>query len=372
MPLLLLLFLLLLPPLVQGQPKPAAGKHWHEGPLSWSDFSERKVESKTPSELRFYLAYAPRKEKFQDTVLHRLAATCYLDRQASWVHPDHKTENLLRYNQVIFDIAELYRRELHLALSQAKTADLTQYQLQRISQKCFATVETMRRETGQGQDLAALAAWELLLREKLSGYAGDELPRFRKSRFGYGLYGGFGGGTLSHSLGRHFSQRGHGGYGFEFAYGPSVLFLNAVMAGGRVSREYPGGGEAWAAGQRSNLALGDLSYGYRVVDQAKVRLVPYVGLGLNEISEPTKVPQVTPSRLVAYNFVAGLAADYKLRKALRLYPHPLSQLRETAETNIRTKLHVSRAAFAPDLKGYAITLSAGFSLTGNFLRLVED
>ena len=93
-----------------------------------TDFREREISfENTTSELKYLIGYKTRKEKINDTVVFRLQSFCYTDTQLSWIKQGFKTPQKLQYNQVIFNIAELYRRKL-------------QYDLDRLG-SCFS-VET--------------------------------------------------------------------------------------------------------------------------------------------------------------------------------------------------------------------------------------
>jgi len=93
-----------------------------------TDFREREISfENTTSELKYVIGYKTRKEKINDTVVFRLQSFCYTDTQLSWIKPGFKAPQNLQYNQVIFNIAELYRRKL-------------QYDLDRLG-SCFS-VET--------------------------------------------------------------------------------------------------------------------------------------------------------------------------------------------------------------------------------------
>ena len=90
-------------------------KNWTDGKLTWNDFQERE-QSIGVSELEYFLGYNTGKHKFNDTTVFRIQTFCYMDRNLSWIDKDFKNNQYLKYNQVIFNIAELYRRKLQYAL----------------------------------------------------------------------------------------------------------------------------------------------------------------------------------------------------------------------------------------------------------------
>jgi hypothetical protein len=86
-------------------------KEWLDGKLTWEDFTER-TGGQNISELSYFLGYNTGKQKQGDTVIVRNVAYSYMDRNLSWINPAYKTEQQLRYNQIIFDIVETYKRKL--------------------------------------------------------------------------------------------------------------------------------------------------------------------------------------------------------------------------------------------------------------------
>lgn len=73
-------------------------KQWEDGSLSWNDFTEEQSAA-SHSELFFTIDYETKKEKFGDTSLISFVASSYMSPEFSWVDPDYKDENYLRFNQ---------------------------------------------------------------------------------------------------------------------------------------------------------------------------------------------------------------------------------------------------------------------------------
>ncbi|MDH6312498.1 hypothetical protein M2137_001269 [Parabacteroides sp. PFB2-10] len=338
-------------------------KNWSEGALTWNDFIERR-NSQGVSELKYFLGYHARKQKFGDTTVVRNMAEAYIDRESSWINPEYKTEQFLRYNQVIFDIVEIYKRRLQLELDGASSIFDTESKLYATYAYCTNEIEQFQLESADGFNLEAIEFWEQIVSNELNRYTEKSIPEFKNRSFGYGLHAGIGAGTFSGSIADHFSPTFNFMFGFDFAYKRSIFYLNGTLAGGKVRKDYLSN-DYWYEDQNFGLAVIDISYGYAFLDNKKFKLAPFAGLGITELSATNKNDKENGLRLVDYNVIFGLNADYKLRKKINL----TSAIKEKVETSIRARLYVTRANFDPNLKGYSINLTVGICGFGNMIRL---
>ncbi|RMF64298.1 MAG: hypothetical protein D6743_09495, partial [Calditrichaeota bacterium] len=91
--------------------------YWSETrALRWDDFQGTPVLNQ-PEMVSEIVIWQPsgieRKNLFGKL---KVSVECYMDKKSSWVDRERATEALLFYNQVIFDIYELYTRKLRQAL----------------------------------------------------------------------------------------------------------------------------------------------------------------------------------------------------------------------------------------------------------------
>ena len=155
---------------------------------------------------------------------------------------------------------------------------------------------------------------------------------------------------------------------YFLAYKHKILFLNGTLAGSDVKADYMAD-KNWYKGQRAHLAVIDVSLGYAFVDNAKLKLTPFAGLGITEFSGENKDMEEDELRIVDYNILFGLNADYKLNTRINTRPAYFSGLSESMETSVRARLYISKAHYYDDLKGYTINLTLGICGFGNIIRL---
>lgn len=341
-------------------------KNWAEGRLTWEDFIERE-NSQGVSDLRYFLAYQTGKQKFGDTTVVRNIAEAYIDRESSWINPAYKAEQYLRYNQVIFDIVEIYKRRLQLELDQAASVFDAESKLYATYAYCTKEIEQFQLESADGFNLEAIEFWEQIVSNELNRYTEKSIPEFKNRSFGYGMHAGLGAGTFSGSIADHFSPTFNFMFGFDFAYKRSIFYLNATLGRGKVTETYTYN-DYWEKNRSVGLAVMDISYGYAFIDNSKFKLAPFAGFGITELSSGNDKDKDKNLRMVDYNVIFGLNADYKLRKRINLAYGSFSGIKEKVETSIRARLYVTRANFDPNLKGYSINLTVGICGFGNMIR----
>jgi len=346
-------------------------KEWEDGKLTWEDFKEKEGSSgQRISELKYHLGYKSGRQKHGDTVVSRNIALGYMDKNLSWVNPEYKSEQHLRYNQVIFDIVEVHRRRLQVESDRINSNSEFQGKFHAIYHSCLNEIERFNRVADGGNNINSLVFWEQKLSEELNSYKIIQIPDFETKNFGYGAHIGFGAGFCTGTISKHFSPTFNFIFGFELAYKKSIFYFNGTMAGGKVRQDYISD-KNWYKKQNANLAVIDVSYGYAFLDNRKLKLVPFAGLGITEFSGQNKDNKEDGLRLVDYNVIFGINADYKLRTIIQLLPNPFyrTAVKTKGETSIRARLYVTRANFSSDLSGYSVNLTIGLCGFGNMIRV---
>ena len=134
-------------------------KNWNDGKLTWQDFSERSGPN-VISELKYFLGYNTLKQRFGDTTVIRFVAKGYIDKKLSWINPEFKNDQYLRYNQVIFDIVETYRRRLQYELDRLITYFEIEGKFNQIYNSCNVEIEKFQKESNEGKELNSILFWE--------------------------------------------------------------------------------------------------------------------------------------------------------------------------------------------------------------------
>lgn len=357
----------LFPLLLWSQPQPQ--RIWSEGKLTWSDFQLRNYNSMAGTELVYRLSYQPDKQKMQDTVLRRLQARAWMDTSQSWVRPDQRTTLNLRYNQVVFDLVELYRRVLQTELDQLFSFWYAEEKFRTVQQMCYRRIHEFQEESGYGNKESAIGYWESLVQRELEALPDLSRPQFEKRKLGYGINLGLGTGTATGTLDDYFRHNLYLTYGFDLSYQKTLFFLNATLGSATLKKNIDAD-PIWAKGERATLAIIDISVGYPVYEGRKFRVVPFVGGGVTEYSLLLDDKDAKSPVKSDFNLLGGINVDYVLRKKITLTPDYMRG-RAINNSSLRGRFYVTKANLAPEMKGYTLNLTVGWALYGNVIRLSD-
>ncbi len=342
-------------------------KSWKEGKLKWEDFTGT-IKDEGGFEFRYNLGYSTGKQKYGDTSVVRNTVKCYMFKNLSWVKPEYKTDLNLRYNQVVFDIVEIHKRKIQQAFDKINSTSVYETEFNKIYVDCNNKINDFSAESNGGQDSSVIAYWEKMTSVEIGTYSFQEIPNYKIGEFGYGLWGGLGTGFVTGSLGDHFSPIYSFVYGFDFSYGQSMVFLNAIIGGAKIKQDYATD-LRWSKGSKATVALADLSYGYTFINDENYKITPFVGFGVIEHSIKNPNNKTETLNMTDFKMSVGINLDYKIATKVNLIPEPLFGIREKTETSIRARLYVTRARYFGDMKGLSINFAIGICGFGNAIRL---
>ena len=132
--------------------------------LSWSDFEG--IPNDTSGDIASHIqVYNPAIIEMKNAFSHaKLAAICLFDKKKSWVIKAKASEDQLLYDQVIFNIYELYTRKLRMIFSKTDFSiedykDKFQTITKENNKKLIETINQFRKDTFSGQIGEATKLW---------------------------------------------------------------------------------------------------------------------------------------------------------------------------------------------------------------------
>ncbi|MDO9153495.1 MAG: hypothetical protein Q7U47_07300 [Paludibacter sp.] len=342
-------------------------RNWSDGKLTWNDFIGKQSE-KEFSGFRYFIEYKNGNEKQNDTTVVRFVTSCFLDRTETWTLPEYKTDQYLRFNQVMFNVVEIHRRNLQNKLDRQKSIHEADYLLKTVMAECKSEINRFKSDAKDGQNMKTIVLWEQITENKLLKLNNEIIPAYTKKDVGYGFGAGFGNSIFTGELNNYFSPAFNFVYGFDFSYKKSNLFLNATLGGNRVMRNLSVNEGNLYKGQQTTYAIGDLTYGYTLTNNSKLRLIPFAGIGFMEFAG---VNRDTDTRISLNSLcpVLGLTADYKFKKYMNLIPDQFIGAREFVDLVLRGRLYVARADYNPNLQGYSVNLTVSVYGLGSMFKL---
>lgn len=289
-----LLILLLLGPLAAHAQEP---RTWSMGPLTWNDFTPvaplsapNGTEAVEHSFIEFVFDIKTVTKERNGIQTGEPEAVAYTVKSKSWVDSLCRTPAELRYNQVLWDMVELYRRQLQQWIN-ADPEFNDEALLDSIMQMSIIRTDRYCEDTRFGQDTDAVRDWEKRTRSAL--LRSDSLSRADSAavrasytytddqvRLGASLCGSFIG--TGGELHDYFSHGGGLSLGFELGYQRHFLIVNGSIGGAKCLKNAPNVEDPindLYIDDPLQILNGFFAYGISVIDRTKFRLTPFVGWG---------------------------------------------------------------------------------------------
>jgi hypothetical protein len=288
---------------------------WRNGKLEWVDFYERNGVV-TPSNLKYNFIYTPYKKEINNTVYSRTIYLTTLDKKSTWINPEFKTDQQLRYNQVIFDIAEWGKTELEDYLrskDKLKAWQLKGFKsdLKKIEKGIETRVKKFQKESESGANLETVEQWEQTVKEKLSKVDTTIFPKYDNKLIWSG-YITAGGSMLTGDVGKYFGPGAFFNFGSdaEFKYG-GRLGININVATTTVKESYIINNKVFLEKGRSlGIPQFGLTYGHTFSSE-KIKFIPYIVGSVGSIQEFKKDGD---NSLSLYNAGLGIDANFYMKR----------------------------------------------------------
>ncbi len=151
--------------------------------LSWTDFegTPKDTSGDIASDIQ---VYNPAIIEMENAFSHaRLEALCLFDKKKSWVIKAKATDDQLLYDQVIFNIYELYTRKLRMIFSKTDFSiedykEKFQTITKENNQHLIETVNQLRKDTFSGQIGEATKLWYGKISDEL-----DSLQDYSENKY---------------------------------------------------------------------------------------------------------------------------------------------------------------------------------------------
>lgn len=355
----LLLFALVLSPLLCSAQQTAIDTlHWNATRrLQLSDFHAPKQPGLGGSEFYYQIGYDVRPTVFGSQPV--IDAYCLMFRNLSWVSETARNDRTLAYNQVLFDLVEIYARQMKAKLISIKPDRRFKQQAKQIeyvtNAELGAEVNRFRSETGGGDDLVLLQRWQREVVQRLYDVP-DLVTTFSPAKIGLGVL--VGGSVLIPTGGLVQTLPAQPGftYGLDAVIGRTFVLLQVGMHTTTLRQAFIDHSQEWPDGMRVQSRVFDVGFGRAIYDGARTRLVPFVGYRLLNLSPRDHTDERYKGfALVSHAPMAGLIWDIKIganpAQPDRAYDHFLF---------VRTKLSVSPVLTPKILSGSLINLQISF------------
>jgi hypothetical protein len=310
-------------------------KKWSPSPLSWNDFAAQPdLTQSRASSFAYLIGYKREQTVTHDTIIVYNKVYGVMNTLESWVKTEAKNNELLTYNQILFDLIEISVRKIQLEMNKERYPDLsetptpqrgirfsmTKHIFEINVAKAKQRIQTFEQETQYGTNTTVVALWAKQIQDELKVQpivlAPNDL-KSKKNRFGLFLGGGIG--TMQGNLNAYFEPwMPTFGYGMDWGFGRYQFTVEVARNASNNYLIQPlyHNGVSYLQGLKLNYIWGQVTAGYALIDRKFWRIAPYAGLGIVSISQIS-----TPENRAikdTYGVIGGLSADYKFRKKIIL------------------------------------------------------
>lgn len=340
-------------------------RYWDEGRLTWDDFEKRNFEGMEKSYLSpiYHSEYKARKYGNLTYRSHKIRTG--FDKSDTWVRTEYISDRLLRYNQLILDIAEAYSREMQNELN-SNSGYSPSYVFEHYVNKGKNMIDKMAEESKWGDDINVIERYEREFAVKLQDTPADTIPQFKLKNWGGGYQIGYSTGIFT-GPGKELLKPHHNiTLGFAASYKRSHFILDMEIGSGKTRTELPLTG--YLNGSETEMTLPadtgvghvgiDLDYGYAVYDGSFLKACPFVGVGASIFNKEIDQGEDTfTASFGGLNLLAGLNLNWKLKRVLTNVTYN--------ETAIRTKIYAARTNLVKnEAPVWSINLGIAFDFYG--------
>lgn len=288
------LLLILAGTVLQAQTRSMQTKRpWSKGPLTWDDFADLPSRGRMHCDLQCLFTFDNGVANDRGVAISYPKVSASLTPVRTWADSRYRTDQMLKYCQVMFDLVEIQRRELQIDLNN-RLADNQQQIVNAAMDSLNRTLTRFKASTQSGTDSAVMAEWALEAQQQLHRLPIDPKPAiigYHPMSIGINASGGFSG--LAGPLHQYFSHSGGAGFGFDYGYRRShygmQLFVGAAKClPDSIETRKPIDKLFW----NDDITKIEfyLTYGYSVIDNTRWSLTPFVGFGITSYNYTIEHP----------------------------------------------------------------------------------
>lgn len=351
---------------------------WSAGPLTWNDFNSIVSPDGTNSYQFIEFGFHQVETADADGIrCSYYVADAWMVPLKSWVDANQRTDVHLRYNQIIFNLMELERRQMTKALNNGASPDAA---AATALHNLDANILSLSAATADGTDSSAIASWEYVVSKRLNTSVDpDQAPTYELLPVSAGL---FIGGTYlmpMKDLKDWFSDGGGMSMGLEVGWNRHIFTTELAVIGthlqGPISFLYDDGSSHDVnAGAPVTYSNSTVSYGFRLLDTPRQSLTPLIGWSWS--SRLVTATDLSEADLYAYGFAFGLNYRFHFSRRYRPMGRSLLLLGTSAELtrwSLDARILMAYNHFPNSMSsvdGWSIQFSLNLALSGRQVQVV--
>ncbi len=341
-----------------------ASRRWDAGKLTWDEFLGESKSDTTINRFSYNVKWALATEKIGNTTYVYSKFTPYFDQTESWTNPKFKNDAMLEYNQIMFDMLELYTRRATIDFNRA-SGEYSNEQIRSFYRNQFdKRVKELDEATRRGTDASQLPFFA-------AGVALDlERTQFNPAaviedvpvNFFSALYIG----ANSHFPSSDYYNQTFGlNMGAEFGWKRHLLGLDMTLGfSGKAKTDFDTHyGWIYEDESLNHYQIYGI-YGFCTSRNKKFQTFPFIGIGANGIIHPLgkDYDEKDPEKN-GFSACAGLMFDVFLHHRITIHPN-WTNLANATYHAIRIRPYISLTQYSHFGWTPAINLSISYNLGG--------
>ena len=342
--------------------------------LSWNDFQDNpKLTDSTSSYLDYDLSYKYQKQIINDTIIIYYLATSSIDKGASWVKEENKTNKELLINQLKVNTLEKYRINTQVFLDSVEHPLMIDSVFPLILDSLNAEMDLIQKES-LSKTITELTNESTKSQQNSIGRSQNTIPAFESKKIGLGIHLGIGTTLISENINHFFTHPLVLTLGGELQTDKITYNLTSTVGWNKTKKAFTNEYE-WSKNFGTTTLGFEANVGYNI-DATQFKLIPFVGVSYfgiitltgqkrsafgNSIKEYNKYITVAPS--------VGIILDYKTKKTIKLLPSYANHSKKYNELNLRLKLSATPVDFNNGITGTLYNTTIGISSFSKPIKL---
>ena len=269
---------------------------------------------------------------------------CVMDTKLSWAEEEARTGLNLRYNQVLFNLAEIQRRSFQPLLDRGDSGMSYDDILGTVLAYSASEEQRFNMASDMGADSTVVNRWLDSTNRLLMEIPAEPKLNIVYTGEGFGVHLAMGTTLLGKGLQQTFKPSFDFEFGFDMATKRHLFMWNFLIGGGGSKRDFVLDGAHFLKGHSYTLFDTYLGWGYEVLNYRRLTLAPFIGGGLTMIGASYSYDDEVTFSDVCLSWFGGLMADWKICCDISNCDH--SGERSLDYLSLRLMVYASRSKLA--------------------------
>lgn len=254
-------------------------RYWKDGPLTWDDLTLRQTKDTAICDLSFRWLYEPDTLRpAWNTVHYTSHPEVVLFKPSSWHNASRRSDLALQYDQILFDLNEVYFRKLLTEYNRKDNQRSFNILGSFYSDEINYKIREMADDTHNGQDSTAVQEYRTRT-DALLASTSYPAPAELRLHLGLSFYGGVSAFMLCGEAASTFMPAIGGNFGMSYMYKRHVIDLMMSMGDGRLNADFATDNYLWPRGDSYSHGFIGLFYEYMLYHGTTFSVRPMVGIG---------------------------------------------------------------------------------------------